>query len=86
MTSQDLFDYTLRRIKRVPWELPTVAEAAKRFRVRQQDVLDAVEGVDPRDVGGDYFGYNVGIQCGSGYGEYDRIGEYTLEASVAEVP
>lgn len=58
-------------------DFPTVRATAKRFRMTQQAVIDAVE--DGCDIG-DYFGISVGIQTGGGYGAYDSVGDYKIEA------
>ena len=80
-----LFDYARRYADRAEQtgrgtEFPTVRMAAKRFRCTQQAIVDAVEGgVWPSDDV-EYFGLAVGIQAGGGYGVFDSVGDYEIEA------
>jgi len=52
--------------------LLTVRYIARKFRLKQSDVIDMAE--DSLILN-----YNVGIRTHSGIGEYDNIGDYTLE-------
>lgn len=51
---------------------PTVRELARRYRVRQRDVVDALE--DHGDVC-----MNIGISIGDGVYEHESIGDYNFE-------
>lgn len=57
---------------------PTVRQAAKRFKCRQQDVLDCIDGCVPE--GFEYFDIAVGMRTGSGVGDFDNEGDYLIEA------
>ena len=52
--------------------LLTVRYVARKFRLKQSDVIDMAE--DSLILN-----YNVGIRTHSGIGEYNNIGDYTLE-------
>lgn len=59
----------------VSGDAPTVRELARRYRVPQQDVVDALE-CDER------VSMNVGIQVGGlggGVAEHESIGDYSFE-------
>ena len=60
---------------------PTVRQAARRFRVKQREILECVDGVGDLPVGFDYFGIAVGMRVGSGIGEFDCEGDYLIETS-----
>lgn len=55
---------------------PTIREAARHFRVRQQDIEDACNDY----TGPGYLGLIVGIRTGAGIGSYDRRGDCQVEA------
>jgi hypothetical protein len=52
--------------------LLTIRELARKFRIRQSDVLDMIE--DSPDLG-----YNVGVRINNGIAEYKNIGDYTVD-------
>jgi len=51
---------------------PTVAELARRYRVRQSLIIDLVESHENLEL-------IVAMQAGSGYAEFNRPGEYRVE-------
>jgi len=51
---------------------PTVRELARRYRVRQQAVVDELESHDLLCM-------NVGVGIGSGVWEHESIGDYNFE-------
>ncbi len=51
---------------------PTVKELARRYRVRQCDVVDALEDCESVCM-------NVGVEIGNGVWEYESIGDYNFE-------
>ena len=51
---------------------PTVRQLARRYRVKQQDVVDALEYHDLVCM-------NVGLGIGNGVHEYESIGDYNFE-------
>lgn len=51
---------------------PTVRELARRYRVRQQDIVDALECHESVCM-------NVGIGIGNGVWEHEDIGDYNFE-------
>lgn len=56
-----------------PWQdWPTVAELARRYKVKQSDIVDIAEGHDNLDL-------IVGMRTGSGHGAFATIGEYRVE-------
>ena len=71
-------DRALVYIKKQTWpeypagEAPTVRELARRYRVRQQDILDMLEEHENVCV-------NVGIGIGNGVHEHKSIGDYSFE-------
>ncbi len=74
----DITDRALAFIKGRTWPSyesgtqPTVRELARRYRVRQQDVVDALECHDSVCM-------NVGIGIGNGVWEHESIGDYNFE-------
>ena len=52
--------------------LPTIRDVAKKFRMKQANVLYLIEDIDELE-------YNVGFAVGSGHYEYPMIGDYTVE-------
>lgn len=82
---QALFDYAVAYRRRAESngrgsQFPTIRQAARRFSMKQGDVLSLAEAGD--DISGcDYFGVAVGVGiAGSGWAEHDRIGDYVIEA------
>lgn len=69
---------------------PTVRRVARRFRRRQQEVVDLLECVDASSIPGcDYIGLATGFGvagAGMGIASYESIGEYVIEAYRQEVP
>ena len=59
--------------------LPTLAQAAKRFRCRIADVEAAISEYD----GDGYLGIAVGMQSGNGVADFGRPGAYRIEAEPA---
>ena len=54
------------------FQLPTVRQLAKRYRMSQGKILTLIEDADDLD-------YNVAIATGSAMVDYDNIGDYTVE-------
>ena len=78
MTPEQLYQWT-RDYYRKHGTDPTVRQAAKHFRVTQDEVLDAVN--DYHGNNSKYFGVAVGVQIqGVGYYEERCTGKYTIEA------
>jgi len=77
MTPEQLYQWAKEYYEKHETE-PTVRQATKRFRVTQDDIIDAVGDYWGE---GEYFGINVGIQI-PGYGHYEEryVGNYTIEA------
>ena len=69
--------YVMKRMEEDPFELPTVRQVARRFKMRQEEVLDLVE-----DVEG--LGVNIGVWVNGCWVE-KKIGDYTVEAYLEEV-
>ena len=60
---------------------PTFRQIAKRFRVRYDEIEDAVADGQCSDECGSYFGVSIGVQIqGVGYAEHGTRGEYQVEA------
>ena len=71
--------YVIKRVEENPFELPTVRQVARRFKMRQEEVLTLIE-----DTEG--LGINIGCQIpGVGYWVEEKIGDYTVEAYLEEV-
>ena len=56
---------------------PEIRYLARRLHIKQCDVLQLCEDLD--------LNVNIGIQCGNGIGEFDRIGDYTVEDLTVDV-
>lgn len=57
---------------RTMWGLPTIRMIAKRFGIRQKQIITICE--DTEDIE-----YNIGIRTHSGYGVFSTIGDYLVE-------
>lgn len=54
------------------FELPTVRQLAKRYKMSQDKMLTLIEDAD-------YLDYNVAIASGSRMADYDSVSDYTVE-------
>ena len=71
--------YVMKRMEENPFELPTVRQVARRFKMRQEEVLTLIE-----DTEG--LGVNIGVRVsGGGCWVEEKIGDYTVEAYLEEV-
>ncbi len=90
MDEVSIFNYARRYADRAEQsgrgtQFPTVRQSARRFRCRQQMVVELVEQSDASAIpGADYFdlavGIGIGIGGGGGYCEFESIGDYLIEA------
>lgn len=69
-------------------QFPTVRQAAKRFKVPQDDILDVVECAEVSLIpGADYFALAVAVGIsGVGHRGYDSPADYQLEAYRSPTP
>lgn len=86
MTPANLYAYAYKVAKRSEargegTQYPTFRQVAKRFKVKYDDIEDAVSDGQGRNDCGEYFGVGIGVAIsGCGYRQHDTRGEYEVEA------